>query len=196
LASGSPRRRQRPRDRSTPRVSHESRVPVMLAWLSSPGHMPVDHLAALAKDRLGRGVLNSRPTAVNSSSDALRGSRADPGHGSVGSVVLPALGARLACATRVGCQLTDQPLSRVESAYRVRISGVCNCHGGRGHEARYGSSGNCQMDQAAWRYSWIKPPSTSTRCTDVPTVPGSTSVSRGAGRGGCRSRLRCGRTVL
>jgi hypothetical protein len=52
-----------------------------------------------------------------------------------------------------------------------------------------------RQSQAARRYSWISPPNTSTRRTDS-TVTGSTSLSRGAGRGGCKSRLRCGRTVL
>jgi hypothetical protein len=50
--------------------------------------------------------------------------------------------------------------------------------------------------QAARRYSWINPPSTSTRSTDDPPANGSTACSRRTGAGGCRSRPRCGRAVL
>jgi hypothetical protein len=48
----------------------------------------------------------------------------------------------------------------------------------RGAETRYTPSGSAQRDQAARRYSWIKPPSTSTRCTAAPTVSSSTSLNR------------------
>jgi hypothetical protein len=44
--------------------------------------------------------------------------------------------------------------------------------GGRGNEARHGPNGRADIDQAAWRYSWIKPPNTSTRSTNDSTAPG------------------------
>jgi hypothetical protein len=50
--------------------------------------------------------------------------------------------------------------------------------------------------QAARRYSWIRPPRTSTRCTAAGAAAGPTAVSVRAAAGGCRSRARCGRAVL
>jgi hypothetical protein len=84
----------------------------------------------------------------------------------------------------------------VEWIYRLGIRAVCDGYGDRGHQTRYGPTGSAQRDQAARWYSWIKPPSTSTRCTGGSTAPGLISVSRVAGHGGCGSRLRCGRAVL
>jgi hypothetical protein len=61
-----------------------------------------------------------------------------------------------------------------------------------------GYAGEGQEAQAArlCSYSWIKPSNTSTRCIEDSARLGLTSVSRKAGRGGRRSKLRCGRTVL
>jgi hypothetical protein len=78
--------------------------------------------------------------------------------------------------------LTDQPVAASVITVNSERSGTS-------------SAAMLAGTQAARRYSWISPPSTSTRCTDDSRPPGSSSVNR-VGRGGCKSRLRCGRTVL
>ena len=97
-------------------------------------------------------------------------------------------------AGRVGCQLAVPRFSGVEWSYRLGISAVCDLHGGKGHQARYEPSDSAHRDQAARRHSWTRPPHTPTRCTGDSTVPGSTSISRGAGRGGRKSTLLYGQT--
>ena len=80
-------------------------------------------------------------------------------------------------AKRVGCQLAVPRFSGVEKTYNGRDQPGWASVKWQGHEVGYELGGDARKTQAARRYSWISPPSRSTRCTDGSRPPSSTSIS-------------------